>query len=91
MQNKKGMHCIIKGKVQGVWFRASTQKQAVPLEITGWVRNLPDGGVEVTAFGEQEKLLILFEWLKQGPERAAVEDVTFQEIPWEMHERFAVK
>ncbi len=50
MENKR-VHMIIKGRVQGVWFRESTRREAVSLGIKGWVRNLPDGTVEVLAEG----------------------------------------
>jgi acylphosphatase len=91
MSNKLGMHYFISGKVQGVWFRASTQDQAGRLGVTGWARNLPDGRVEVIAFGEKDKLLLLFEWLKIGPESAKVDKVTCDEISWQEHSRFAVQ
>lgn len=91
MQEKKGMHCFVSGKVQGVWFRAGTQDQAKVLGLTGLARNLPDGRVEVWAFGEAEKLAALFEWLKQGPELANVTEVTQEEVPWQVLERFAIK
>lgn len=85
------MHCLVSGKVQGVWFRASTQEQAQALGVTGWVCNLADGRVEVMAYGEEERLEVLFEWLKKGPELARVEKVTYNEIPWEAHSQFIVK
>jgi acylphosphatase len=91
MSNKLGMHCFVTGKVQGVWFRASTQDEANTLGLTGWTCNLSDGRVEVFAFGEKEHLLMLFEWLKKGPKLARVDDVTYEEIPWQEHLRFAVK
>ena len=91
MQEKAAMHCIVSGKVQGVWFRVATQDQAKNLGLTGWVRNLPEGQVEVLAFGAEDKLARLYEWLKQGPELAEVVDVMREEVPWEVHGRFAVK
>jgi acylphosphatase len=90
MDQKKGMHCYVIGLVQGVWFRASTQDQANKLGLTGWVRNLPDSRVEVFAYGEKAELLRLYEWLKQGPPAAKVLEVTYEEVSWEPHERFAV-
>lgn len=91
MQEKVCIHCFVSGKVQGVWFRASTQEQARQLGLTGWARNLPDGRVEVVACGEREKIHALHEWLKQGPELANVTDVTCEEIDWQEHKRFGVK
>jgi acylphosphatase len=91
IQEKFGIHCFISGRVQGVWFRASTQEQAVNLGLTGWTRNLSDGRVEVKAFGEKEQLVTLHNWLKVGPELAEVTEVIFEEVPFESHGRFAVK
>jgi acylphosphatase len=91
MQNKRGMHCFVSGKVQGVWFRAAAQEQAQALGLTGWARNLPDGRVEVLACGEPEKLVLFRAWLQKGPELARVDDLSSEEIPWQEHARFAVK
>lgn len=88
---KTGFHFFISGHVQGVWYRASTQEQAKSLGLTGWARNLPDGRVEVLAFGEHDSLMRLHEWLKVGPELAEVTGVTIEEVPFEKHERFGVK
>jgi acylphosphatase len=90
MQDKFCMHCIVSGLVQGVGYRASTQKQALLLEITGWVRNLPNGNVEVLACGEKEKVLALYAWLKQGPALAKVEQVTREDLPWQEYAQFAI-
>lgn len=91
MQEKKGIHCFVSGRVQGVWFRASTQKKAQELGLTGWAKNLPDGRVEVCAFGTPEKLKNLHAWLHCGPELAKVTEVTLDSIPHENHEDFGVK
>jgi len=91
MQNILTMRYIISGKVQGVSFRAYTQEQAENLGLTGYARNLEDGRVEVIACGEKEKLNMLQEWLKHGPQLAKVDGLTCEEIPWQDHARFAVK
>lgn len=83
MTNKLSIHCYISGKVQGVWYRASTQKQAQQWQLTGWARNLPDGRVEVLACGERADLARLHAWLKQGPALAEVTEVTYEELPWQ--------
>lgn len=70
----------VDGVVQGVFFRANTQKQAAKLGLTGWVRNLPDGRVEVLAQGEASKLSELESWLWQGPEKAQVDTVTVESV-----------
>lgn len=69
------LRCVVSGRVQGVWFRGSTQSQAVALGITGHARNQPDGTVEVLACGEQEALASLKAWLWQGPPGARVDGV----------------
>jgi acylphosphatase len=62
----------IHGRVQGVWFRESTRREAAALGITGHARNLPDGSVEVLACGESEALDRLGAWLQRGPPMARV-------------------
>ncbi len=71
----QGIRCIVKGRVQGVFFRATTQKKAAELGLHGCASNLPDGSVEVVAFGEPESLQTLQEWLWQGPPAAQVSEV----------------
>ncbi len=66
---------IVRGSVQGVFFRASTQQAAQRLKLTGWVRNLPDGRVELLGCGEPVQLDALERWLWQGPPNARVENV----------------
>lgn len=64
--------CRISGRVQGVWYRASTQRQARRLGVTGYARNLPDGQVEVLACGRPEAVERLLVWCRRGPELAQV-------------------
>lgn len=71
---KSRIHIRIFGHVQGVFFRAGTQDQArLMTGITGWVRNVEDGSVEVVAEGEKKNLGQLLEWCRHGPEGASVE------------------
>lgn len=91
MENKFGIHCFISGKVQGVWYRASAQDEAVVLGLTGFARNLSDGRVEVKVFGEKEKVMAFYEWLKKGPKLARVDEVNFTECEWEEYDRFGVR
>lgn len=65
----------IKGRVQGVWFRDSTRREAQRLHITGYARNLSDGNVEVSAFGTAAALDELARWLRRGPPMARVNEV----------------
>jgi acylphosphatase len=61
------LHAIISGRVQGVGFRAFTQRNAVILDLTGWVRNRWDGTVEVVAEGPRSRLEKLLHHLQRGP------------------------
>jgi acylphosphatase len=70
------MHALVSGRVQGVFFRDHTRRWASSLGISGWVKNLPDGRVEVLAEGEKEDLEALISRLEEGPPAASVEDVT---------------
>lgn len=74
------LHGWISGRVQGVWFRASTRDEGAQLGLTGWARNLPDGRVEVVAQGERARLEALLSWLHHGPPGARVDRV---EVRWE--------
>ncbi|MCC7412216.1 MAG: acylphosphatase [Gammaproteobacteria bacterium] len=70
-----GMHCLVSGRVQGVSFRAATRTLACSLGLVGWVRNLPDGRVEVRADGPPDALRRLRRWLHTGPPGARVHAV----------------
>ena len=74
----KRLHLFVFGRVQGVFFRANTRALAHTLNLKGFVRNLPDGSVEIVAEGEEEKLKELLEWAKRGPEGAVVEDMKIE-------------
>jgi len=63
---------VVRGRVQGVWFRDSTQRTAASLGLSGWVRNLADGGVEAVFEGPAEKVAQAVAWARVGPERAVV-------------------
>ncbi|MDF3980923.1 acylphosphatase [Luteibacter sp. PPL201] len=76
----KAARFIVRGRVQGVFFRASTREQAVSLNITGHARNLLDGSVEVLAYGDAADLDILEAWLHDGPPQATVDELFREEI-----------
>ncbi len=75
------LHAIVRGRVQGVSFRYYTHLRATELGLKGWVRNLPDGTVEVTAEGEREVLEALLAFLQEGPSGARVVSVLFDWRP----------
>lgn len=76
------IHCIISGKVQGVWFRAGTKQLAEMLGLTGYAKNLPNGDVEVIACGKTDDLEKLKAWLNHGPELARVDKISCEELNW---------
>lgn len=71
----------VTGRVQGVYFRASTREQALRLGLAGWARNLPDGSVDVLAAGDAEAVDALAAWLQRGPPQARVAQVLRQPSP----------
>lgn len=72
--------CLISGRVQGVFYRASTAERARALGLTGYAKNLPDGRVEVLAWGEESAVKELCEWLWRGPPAAKVERVDISDV-----------
>ncbi len=73
----------MQGRVQGVFYRYSTKKTADRFHLTGNVRNLSDGRVEVICEGAEEDIRKLIEWCKHGPQGAAVEHV---EVDWKEYD-----
>jgi len=71
----------VRGVVQGVGYRWSTVRAAEPLGLRGWVRNLPDGSVEILAEGPPDALAALERWAHQGPPHARVSGVTRSDEP----------
>lgn len=74
------VRAYVTGKVQGVWFRRSTQEQALIRGLTGYAKNLPDGRVEVLLCGHPAAVSELGQWLWQGPEGAQVTHVTLETL-----------
>jgi len=74
------VHILVKGRVQGVFYRHSTREKATLLGLSGLVRNLPDGEVEIEASGPRQALDALVLWAKHGPPHAAVESV---DVEWD--------
>ncbi|MBN6104145.1 acylphosphatase [Xanthomonas sp. CFBP 8703] len=81
---------LVAGRVQGVYFRASTRERALALGLDGHARNLADGSVEVIAAGEAAALEALAEWLRHGPPAARVEQVLREPWPEPVAAGFAI-
>ena len=71
---------VVRGRVQGVFFRAETRDRARSLGLSGWVRNVPDGSVEAVFEGDRDRIESILEWCRRGPGFAEVEDV---DVAWE--------
>ena len=74
------IRCHVAGRVQGVFFRASTREQAQQLGITGYAENLRDGRVEVLACGAPAAVARLRDWLRKGPPGARVSGVACESV-----------
>lgn len=81
----------VRGRVQGVGFRYFVEHTAGSLGVSGWVRNLDDGSVEVYAVGQAEQLSELAGWLWKGPRLADVRGVDESEAALEHHNGFFVR
>ena len=81
---------LIKGKVQGVFYRKSAKKMADVHGIGGWVRNTEDGEVEITASGTEAALKTYIEWCHTGPKRAEVTAVIVTPVAAVVFEKFEV-
>ena len=73
--------CLVGGRVQGVFYRASAARRAAELAIRGYARNLPDGRVEVLAFGEEAAVAEFVRWLWTGSSASRVTVVEVYEVP----------
>ena len=69
------VHVRIRGRVQGVFFRAEAQIRAESLGLAGWIRNAEDGSVEAVFEGDEERVASMVDWCRRGPSGARVEDV----------------
>jgi acylphosphatase len=70
-----GVHVVVRGTVQGVWFRESCRRYASRLALAGWVKNLADGTVEAVFEGRRDAVELAVEWCRRGPSRAVVTSI----------------
>lgn len=82
--------CFVSGRVQGVFFRASTRQKATELGCAGYARNLPDGRVEVLVVAEPHAVQALIDWLWRGPPAAQVTGVDVIDVELDQLERIPV-
>ena len=88
----KTVHVKVSGKVQGVWFRASTKQEAEKNGINGWVKNTSNGCVEAVFQGDEQKIMDIIDWCYKGPPLSAVEHVDVKEIDTEdKYESFSMR
>jgi len=85
------VHFRVRGQVQGVFFRASTEAVALRLGLSGWVRNSENGDVELVACGSMPQLDALEKWLWRGPSSAHVTDVRRSQAPLQIFHGFEVR
>ena len=88
---ERAVRCLVSGRVQGVFYRASTAERARALGVEGWARNLPDGRVEVVAAGAEERVQKLVEWLWEGSPAARVDAVEVSEWTQPVEPGFATR
>ncbi|HLP51016.1 MAG TPA: acylphosphatase [Chitinophagales bacterium] len=81
----------VKGKVQGVFYRASTKQMADLLGVNGFVRNEPNGNVYIEAEGDDDLLIKFVQWCQHGPENAVVEHVSVTDGPLQGFDSFEVR
>ena len=79
-QERKGLHLLIDGRVQGVGYRWFARNAGRELGLTGKIRNLPDGRVEIHAAGDPDKLAELIGRLREGPPAARVQTIAEEEL-----------
>ena len=85
-------HVVVRGRVQGVWYRGSMQEEAERAGLAGWVRNRPDGTVEAEIEGEREDVEALIAWTRRGPPGARVSDVVVDWVaPTGARDDFAIR
>jgi acylphosphatase len=84
------VHLLVKGKVQGVFYRVSAKEAAETLHLTGWVKNTAEGNVEIKVSGDEESIKQFIEWSKRGPKDAVVHSVIVTQLTEELYEDFKI-
>jgi acylphosphatase len=90
-QTTQCVHFCVRGQVQGVFYRASTEATARRLGLSGWVRNAEDGEVELVACGPAARLDELEKWLWRGPANAQVTRVVRTPLPFQHFQGFEIR
>lgn len=88
MTDVMSLHIFVEGRVQGVGFRYFVKEQASQLSLTGWVRNLDDGRVEILAEGQKDDLLEFIDQVRIGPRNAFVSDFRYEWLDPTGHYRY---
>ena len=84
------IHLLIKGKVQGVFYRGSAKEMADKLALTGWVKNTPEGHVEALVTGKESAVQQFIEWCKKGPPGARVTDIVTNTVSDKLFKGFSI-
>ena len=87
----EAIYIIVYGRVQGVWFRAGTKEKAGELGISGWVKNSPEGTVEIHAEGLNSKLDNFISWCRKGTPAANVTSIDLNSIPLQNFKSFEIR
>ena len=85
------VHLIVSGKVQGVFFRDSTRRKAIELDLVGYAKNMYDGNVEVVAQGDEENINELIEFIKNNPGHSKIKEVKINYKELENFNEFEIK
>ncbi|MFB6200584.1 MAG: acylphosphatase [Halorhabdus sp.] len=91
MSDHTRAHVFVSGRVQGVFFRATTQERASEHGVDGWVKNVPDGRVEAVFEGQEDAVESMIEFCHEGSPRARVDDVEVEKEPPEGLDSFEIR
>ena len=89
-EERQTLRIIVKGKVQGVFYRQTAKEKAGELEMGGNIKNAPDGDVHIIATGNKEQLQEFIAWCRRGPPEAIVDEVSTEEIPLQPFDSFKI-